>query len=109
MAEETDKTDETAKTAEDLQRDEDLKSAVAIVRMIDALEKAHPERIRRIEQEVVWVLARRAGWMGHGDAFIRYAHRAVMIGEDDRREDEAKAAQPDPSLPQPTTESVGHA
>lgn len=95
---------------ERLQRDEDTRSAIAIARMVDDLEKAHPGRTRRIEPQLLWVLARRAGYAGYGPELLQLVRGAIQAGEDDRREEEAKAAAAaDPAVPRPTTDCVGHA
>ena len=92
------------------QRDEDTRSAIAIARMVDDLEKAHPGRVRRIESQLLWVLSRRAGFSGYGPELLQLVRSAVQAGEDDRREEEAKAAAAaDPAVPRPTTDCVGHA
>ncbi|WP_293864502.1 hypothetical protein [uncultured Alsobacter sp.] len=93
-----------------LQQDEDVRSAIAITRMVDDLEKAHPRRTRRIETQLLWILARRAGYSGYGPELLQVVRSAIQQGEDDRREEEARAAEAaDPAMPRPTTDCVGHA
>jgi hypothetical protein len=96
-------------TEDDMSRDEDFRSALAIIRMLDALEKAHPQRERRIEPHLVWVLARRAGYMGYGADLLQMTRSAIQAGEADRREEQATAAAVGPAALDAATDCAGHA
>lgn len=101
--------EQETQTEDDMSRDEDLRSAVAIIRMLDALEKAHPQRVRRIEPQLVWVLARRAGYMGYGGQLLEMTRSAIQAGEADRREEQETAAAVGPAALDATTDCAGHA
>lgn len=88
-------------------RDEDLRAAVAIIRLIDELEVTAAGRARRIEPHVVRVLARRAGYMGCGARVLEVVRGAVRAGEGQRRAEAAASAQRPIAL-NADTECAGH-
>jgi hypothetical protein len=95
------------------QEEVDARIAQDFVRFLDALEVVDPARRRRIEPELVRFLARRVGYFGARDSFLRFVGEALDEGERQRRDEDREAGSAADGgagdLPPPTTSAVGHA
>ncbi|MFO1151178.1 MAG: hypothetical protein U1E62_22605 [Alsobacter sp.] len=65
---------------QDLTFEADARAAQEIVRLIAGLEQAGPDRLRRIEPHVVWLIARNAGYRNLGAEFLQFVRRALAEG-----------------------------
>jgi hypothetical protein len=89
----TDQTD-IQTSLQDLHVEADARAASEIVRLIAGLERAGPDRPRRIEPHVVWQIARNAGYHNLSTEFLQFVRRALAEGRALRTaEEKAKATQ----------------
>jgi hypothetical protein len=63
----------------------DLRAAMEIHRLVQGLELAGPDRQRRIEPHLVWLIARNAGYHNLSPSFLRFVRRALAEGRKARR------------------------
>jgi hypothetical protein len=63
---------------------ENMRTATAIIRLIDDLERMDPNGPRQIEAPTLYVLARRAAYSGHGGDLLALIHAGLAEGERDR-------------------------
>jgi hypothetical protein len=93
---------------DDLQAEADFRAAIEIVRLIANLETAGPDRRRRIEPHVVWVIARNAGYHNLSGDFLHLVRDGLAKGRALRKRDDA--IEPDAKRTLKQTSSVaGHA
>jgi hypothetical protein len=71
---------ETQTSPQDLFFEADGRAASEIVRLIHGLEQAGPDRLRRIEPHVVWLIARNAGYHNLSAEFLQFVRRALAEG-----------------------------
>lgn len=93
---------------EDLQGEADFRAAIEIVRLIANLETAGPDRRRRIEPHVVWVIARNAGYHNFSSEFLRLVRDGLAKGRAQRKREDKVPPSADGELNQ-NSSVAGHA
>jgi hypothetical protein len=86
---------------------ENMRVAIAIMKLIDDLERMDPHEPRQIEAPALYALARRAAAHGHGADVLDLIKAGLAEGERDRalRDEEMGADGADAASPR----TVGHA
>src|SRR4051812_13735637 len=82
--------DDTEYSMSDGQRfTENMQTALAIIKLIDDLERVDPGEVRQIEAPTLYVLARRAAASGHGPEVLAIVEAGLAEGERDRSLDDS--------------------